>query len=165
MSHTNRNFVIAYILLVGLPLVGLAGVLKTGRTIKAPVSIDGTWKIDSTSPRAGGQFCEKAIAALSTSSFAISQSGKTLTVTLHNPAKTSGQGFLEDTNLGAALATTDSSISDCPAGQILILTASIAPNTNPRSMTGSLSVKDCPSCAGIEFHAVRQPKTQGGGSH
>ena len=32
MVQSNRNFIIAYILLVGLPVLGLIGVLKTGRS-------------------------------------------------------------------------------------------------------------------------------------
>src|SRR5208283_757233 len=43
MSRTNRNFVFAYTFLVILPLAGLAGILKTGRNLTAPVSIDGVW--------------------------------------------------------------------------------------------------------------------------
>ena len=33
MVQSNRNFIIAYILLVGLPVLGLIGVLKTGRRV------------------------------------------------------------------------------------------------------------------------------------
>ena len=165
MSHTNRNFVIAYILLVGLPLLGLVGILRSGRALKAPVSIDGSWKVESVSARGPGQACEKAISGLSSPSFRIEQSGKNLTIALHNPAKTSAQGSLDGTNLGVPLVTTDDSASGCVAGQTLILTAMIVPGTEPRSMTGSFSVKDCPSCAAIEFRAVKQPKGQAGGLH
>jgi hypothetical protein len=61
MSHTNRNFVVAYTLLVGLPLLGLAGVLRSGRNITAPISIDGTWKIETQS--SSTQACAKSIAS------------------------------------------------------------------------------------------------------
>ena len=43
MSPTNRNFVMAYIVLVGLPLLGLVGVLRNGRALSAPVSVEGRW--------------------------------------------------------------------------------------------------------------------------
>ncbi len=162
MSHTNRNFVIAYILLVGLPLAGLAGVLKTGRSLKAPISIDGNWKIDSASPHTAGQACEKAISALSASSFAVSQSGKTLTLTLQNASKTSSDGSLDGRSLNVPLATTDSATAGCAAGQTLVLSATVEAETQPTSMAGVMWVTDCPACATIQFHAVRQPRSQAG---
>jgi hypothetical protein len=165
MSRTSRNFIIAYILLVGLPLIGLAGVLKTGRHLAAPIAIDGTWKMDIQTANTAGQSCEKAISSLSASSFGIAQSGKTLTMTLQNPSKTSGDGSLEGSSLNVPLTTTDSSIAGCAAGQTLVLTATIEPNSNPRSMGGVMWVTDCPSCAKIQFHAVRQPKSPAGAGH
>ncbi len=39
MSPSNRKFVLAYILLVGLPLLGLIGVLRAGRNLAAPAAI------------------------------------------------------------------------------------------------------------------------------
>ena len=47
MPHTNRNFVVAYILLVGLAVARLRGVLKSGRSLTAPISVDGTWKVEA----------------------------------------------------------------------------------------------------------------------
>jgi hypothetical protein len=165
MSHSNRNFVIAYILLVGLPLLGLAGILKSGRDLKAPLAIDGTWKIDSLSAHTEGQSCEKAISSLAAQSFAVSQSGKTLTLTLNNAAKTSAAGTLDGRSVTVPLAAADSSVSGCPAGQTYALTASIVPDTAPRAMNGTFSANDCSSCARIEFHAVREPKNPRPGAH
>ncbi|HEY3971924.1 MAG TPA: cation:proton antiporter [Candidatus Sulfotelmatobacter sp.] len=47
MSHKSRNFVVAYALLVGLPLLGLGAVLRTGRTTQAPTAIGGVFKLES----------------------------------------------------------------------------------------------------------------------
>jgi len=163
MSHTNRNFVIAYTLLVGLPLAGLAGVLKSGHSLRAPVAIEGTWKIDSTSLHTAGQSCEKAVSALAASSFLISQSGKTLTFTLQNAAQTSGDGSLDGTSVNVPLAVTDSAVQGCAAGQAVVLTGTIQPDSDPRSISGLIWVAECPACATIQFHAVRQPKAQRGG--
>ena len=165
MSSTNRRFIFAYLLLVGLPLAGLAGVLRTGRHLAAPISIDGSWKVDILTATTPGQSCEKAVSSLAASSFGISQSGKGLTLTLQNPSKTSGDGTLEGRSLNVPLATTDSSVPGCAASQTLVLTATIDPESQPRSMAGAMWVTDCPSCAKIQFHAVRQPKSQLGGAH
>ena len=165
MSHTNRNFVIAYILLVGLPLAGLAGVLRSGRGISAPISIDGTWKVEPSSVHSTGQSCDQALSSFPVSAFAISQSGKTLTLTLTNPAKTSAEGSILGKNLKVVMGTTDSTAAGCAAGQALALTATVVPGSEPRSMSGVVSVSDCPSCAAIEFKAFRQAKSQSGGMH
>jgi Kef-type K+ transport system membrane component KefB len=42
MSRASRNFVISYILLVGLPLLLLVGVLRVGRGLKAPSPTEAT---------------------------------------------------------------------------------------------------------------------------
>ena len=165
MSSTNRRFIVAYIILVGMPLLGLAGVLKVGRGINAPYSIDGTWKLDPASIRPTGQSCDKALAALSASSFVISQSGQTLMLTLNNAAKISAQGSLQGPNLKVLLGMTDASAAGCTAGQPLMLTATIDPKAEPRSLTGALSVGGCASCTAVEFRASRQPKSQSGGAH
>jgi hypothetical protein len=165
MSHTNRNFVIAYILLVGLPLAGLAGVLRSGRSLTAPISVDGSWKLEADSIHSSGQSCDKALSSLSPSSFSISQSGKSLMLTLNNPAKTTAEGSLEGKVVKAQVGTTDSSTAGCTAGQPLLLMATVDPKSEPRSLAGVLSVNGCSSCGSVEFRAVRQPKIPSGAGH
>lgn len=45
MTHANRNFAFAYVLLVALPLFGLARVLRSERKFSAPMSVGGLWTI------------------------------------------------------------------------------------------------------------------------
>lgn len=47
MSPANRKFVVAYILLVGLPVLGLIGVLRVGRKLAAPVAVRSTVKLEA----------------------------------------------------------------------------------------------------------------------
>lgn len=165
MSRTNRNFVIAYILLVGLPLAGLIGILKTGRSLRAPISIDGTWKVEADMSRAGASPCAQAISSLANSPLVISQSGKSLILTFNNGPRTTGSGFLEGKSLTAPLALEPANGSGCIATQALTLVATVDPHSEPRSVTGSLTVNDCPSCTPLEFHAVRQPRPRKEGAH
>src|SRR5689334_5282388 len=104
MPHTSRNFVVAYILLVGLPLLGLAGVLRTGWSLVAPISIDGNWKIQGDASRITGQPCSKTLTALLNSSLAISQSGRSLALTFNTPSKIPASGSLDGTSLKALIA-------------------------------------------------------------
>lgn len=160
MSSTNRRFIVAYVVLVGIPLAALAGVLKIGRGLTAPISIDGTWKTEAKAVPAS-QPCNQAISSLLDSPLVISQSGKTLELSLKTgAAKITVPGALEGTKIEASLG----SAAGCPADQLVTLVASVNPKAEPRSLTGSLSVTNCAACA-VEFRAVRQPKTQSGGAH
>ena len=165
MSHTSRNFVVAYILLVGLPLLGLAGVLRSGRRLTAPVSVDGAWKIETDAGLLAGPSCDKPGSAFS--SMVISQSGKSFVVTFNNVSKIASSGILDGKNLKVSVVPErdPSSKSGCTNDQPLTLTATIDPNAEPRSLTGVLSVNGCPSCVPVKFHAVRQPRAAGGGAH
>ena len=161
MSSTNRRFIIAYILLVGLPLAGLAGVLRAGRHLAAPISIEGSWKIEASASRPVALPCDHAVASLLNSTLFVSQSGKTLELTLNGISKTVVPGQLEGRQIRASLGVR----AGCPADQRITLKASIGPETEPNLLTGSLSVENCPLCSPFEFRAVRQPKNQGGGGH
>jgi hypothetical protein len=168
MSHRSRNFVIAYILLVGLPLLGLAGVLRKGRNLTAPISVDGVWKIEADTGRLATLSCDPSLSFSSSSvSVVISQSGKSLVLTFNNAAKTVSSGVLEGKNLKASVVLERdlSNKGGCGDDEPFTLTATVDPNTEPRSMTGLLSVNACPSCVPVEFHAVRQPRVAGGGAH
>jgi hypothetical protein len=165
MSHTNRNFVMAYILLVGLPLLGLAGVLRSGRSLVAPISVDGVWRIEPDTSHLIVQACAKSAAALSASSVVISQSGKSLVLAFNNAAKTVASGTLDGANLKVSLAPSRDSSSEAGCDQGVVLAATVDPKTEPRALTGVLSVAGCPSCAPIEFHALRQPRGANGGAH
>ena len=71
MVQSNRNFIIAYILLVGLPVLGLVGVLKTGRGVAAPISLDGTWTLQADSSRLASLPCGKSLATSDFCDFAV----------------------------------------------------------------------------------------------
>lgn len=165
MSRTNRNFVIAYIILVGLPLAGLVGVLRSGRSLTAPISIDGTWKVEADTSHLDPASCSQAVTSLSNSSLVISQSGKSLLLTFSNGPKGSSAGVLDGKNMSAPLMLEPLSGSGCIGTQAMTLVAVVDAHAEPRSMIGSLSMNDCPSCAPIAFHGVRLPRAKREGGH
>jgi len=165
MSNTSRNFIVAYVLLVGLPLVGLAGVLRTGRSLVAPISVDGVWKIEGDASRLAAQPCAKSVSSLSNTSVVISQSGKNLVLTFNNASKTVASGTIDGKSVKASVVLTrDSSDNGC-GDQPAAWTATIDPKSEPKSLSGALSFNACPSCVPVEFHALKQPRAAGGGAH
>lgn len=165
MSHTNRNFVIAYIVLVGLPLAGLAGVLRVGRGVKAPISVDGTWKLQTDSSSLNPVPCSQALASLSNSSLVISQSGRSVVLSFLGTARATGSGAIDGQTLTGVLVPSESSPSQCAGDSAVTLTATVDLKADPRMLTGELSVNNCPSCAGTKFSAVRLPRTRSGEAH
>jgi hypothetical protein len=157
--HANRNFVIAYILLVGLPLLALVGVLRSGRSLNAPFSVDGAWKIDARATHPSTTPCGDFLSSISNSPVSISQSGTSLVIGLGGKTTT---GTLAGKAIKAQFAGADNpNAADCK-DRGLTLTATLDPLTEPRTLSGRLSVENCDSCVPVEFRAVKQPRPAGG---
>jgi hypothetical protein len=165
MSNTNRNFIIAYILLVGLPILGLAGILKRGHKITAPVSVDGVWKLHADTAHLAALPCGKSLASAPDIAMAISQSGGNFTWSLVDGPKSAGSGVLDGATLRIAVVPSVpwSSEADCGRGHEFMLLATVDPKTNPRSLTGTISLNDCPSCSPVEFRGFQQAPAGKGG--
>jgi hypothetical protein len=160
MSKTSRNFVVAYILLVGLPILGLVGVLKSGRSLAAPISIDGVWQLRADPAQLAALPCGKTFAD-GAPTLSISQSGKNFSWNLGSLNPSSGSssdasGVIDGTTLHASLLPAGSaSDGGCGQSRALTLVATVNPKADPRSLAGTLSLNDCASCAPVAFNAVR----------
>lgn len=144
---------------MALPVLGLVGILKSGRGLSAPFSVDGAWKIEPRNPSASS--CGSLLSSISNAPLSISQSGKSLVVSLSGGTKTS-TGTLDGKIVTAQFPGIDKSSTALCGEHGLNLTATLDPTAEPRTLSGTLSFDDCPSCAPMEFRAVRQPKTPGG---
>ncbi|MGD1022144.1 MAG: hypothetical protein ABR880_05120 [Candidatus Sulfotelmatobacter sp.] len=167
MSHTNRNFILAYTFLVALPVLGLVGILKSGRSLTAPISVDGMWQLQADAVRLAALPCGKTLAENPDTALVISQSGKNFTLSLSNDPKSTGSGELDGTTLRASLAPSAAWSDDagCGTGRELSLVAKVDPKADPRSLVGVLSVNHCPECRAVEFQAVRQSPPVRKGPH
>src|SRR5207245_2606549 len=138
MSKANRNFIIAYVVLVGLPILGLVGVLKTGRTLGAPFSVDGTWKLQADAVRLQALPCGKSLASPDIA-MSVSQSGANFTLDLVSGPKSLSSGVLDGTNWEASIMPLAANDAECGRGRELELVATLDPKANPRSLTGTIS--------------------------
>jgi hypothetical protein len=146
---------------VGLPLLGLVGILRSGRSLTAPFSVDGAWKIESGAGRLPASPCGNFLSSVSNAPLSISQSGKSLVVTLSGGTKAT-TGTLEGKTIKAQFTGADKSGAAACGDGSLTLAATLDPLAEPRTLSGTLSVEGCGSCTPLEFHAVRQPKNPGG---
>ena len=164
MTHSNRNFVFAYVLLVALPVVGLAGVLRSGRNLSAPMSVGGLWKISANSDQFAGLPCGKILLAQN-AAFTISQSGRAFTLNVPNAGWTASSGAVEGTTINATLIPAVAAKEAGCGDHSLSLTAIVDTKANPRSLLGVLRVQDCPGCAAIEFRGIRDEQAKAKETH
>lgn len=158
MPHSNRNFAIAYVFLVALPITGLVGVLRSGRDLKAPISVDGGWKFRTGASRGDLSPCLSLLGLDADTPITISQSGRYLAI---GGAKAGGTGVLEGSALHAVLRPAGGAPpANCAGEGSVALAATVDPKGNPSAISGVLSVDGCPSCGSVEFQAVRQASTQ-----
>jgi hypothetical protein len=167
MSRTNRNFLIAYVVLVVLPIAGLFGVLKHGRSLAAPISVDGVWRLDADLSQIAALPCGSSLASTQYSAVTISQSGKNFTLSLNNGPKATASGVIEGTALKASVLPSAAwaSQAGCGSDHVLTLTATVDPKSEPRTLAGLLTVSECSSCAPVELRAVREIQAGGKKSH
>jgi hypothetical protein len=159
VSHSNRNFAIAYLFLVALPITGLVGILRTGRNLKAPTSVDGAWSIEATATN-GTISCVNTLGLDRNTPVTISQSGKNFEI---NAGKAPGAGVIEGTTLQASLrpAGTLPAAANCGRDGFVMLTATVDTKASPQVLAGTLSLPACPACESVEFHAVKQAQKKG----
>ena len=154
---SRKKLFVAYILLVGVPLLGLLGILRAGEHLAAPISVGGTWNLEGDRAPLAGSRCKSALANISQPFFAISQSGSHLTFTLNNPEQTALPGTirLNTVTVGSDSALADAS-GDCAHPQAIHLQAALYKQRSQRVLLGTLSLAGCADCPSLPFRAVRQ---------
>ena len=159
MSHTKRNLMVAYICLVGLPLLALVGVLKKGHALAAPFAVDGVWIMETEAIHLSALPCGNFLSSVTNAPVLISQSGKTLVLTL-NGGSMSTASVLEVETIKASFTPTGSSTeADCSVDRTFTLTATLDHKSNPRTLIGTLAVDGCARCKPVKFRAASQPGT------
>jgi hypothetical protein len=164
MSRTNRNFVLAYAFLVILPLAGLAGILKGGRRLTAPVSIDGAWIVQVDSAQLDSLPCGNVLTAIPDKAMVISQSGKSFVLSFPSGPKITASGTLDGTTLRASITSPEPSSETSCTNQLSML-ATVDRRADANFLVGALSAPSCPTCASVGFHAERQAAGAPKGGH
>ena len=161
LKRTNLNFAVAYVILVALPLLGLAGVLRRGRTLAAPVSVGGLWRIQASADHQVISACARSL-ALANASFTISQSGKNFIISFANSRISPASGTIEGTAIRARIVSVAEWAHEggCNEGHSLMLTATVDSNIHPQFLAGMLSFANCEACAPVQFRGVREDEAK-----
>ncbi len=154
----GKNFAVAYLILVIIPMLGLAGVLRSGSKLIAPSSIGGHWRMQANAPGLAPLPCAGSMATMRDVDFTISQSGRYFALKFANPVMPSTSGFIEGTTIKANISLPAEGVKEagCSGGHEFSMIATLDSKTIPNSMAGLLSEKDCAACSPAEFRAVRE---------
>lgn len=158
MKSANKNFAAAYLILVIIPVLGLAGVLRSGRKLVAPTAIAGRWKMQVNALALAALPCAGSVATLRDVGFTTSQSGRYFTLSFANSVLPSTSGFIEGTTIKVSMSLPAKAVKEagCSGGHVFSLIATLDSKADPSFMTGFLAVNDCATCAPAEFRAVRE---------
>lgn len=162
---STRAMIVAYISLVGIPLLGLIGILHGGRHLRAPLSVGGNWNLTADLSPWAGKPCGDLLAGIKQPAFNISQSGAMLVFTLNNPQAATFGGTLRGTELTAGAVASSATAGDaCSPAEAVSMNAVVGKAGAQSALSGTLQLRNCATCAPIAFKAIRQVSAKKGGA-
>ena len=159
----TRRLVVAYVLLVGLPLVLLLSILRAGSHLTAPLSVGGAWTVTADLAPIAGTRCKELLENIRQPFIKVSQSGTRLIFNLDDKAGTTIPGTIQDATLTMAQDSALSSTGGCSDPRAIYLKAKVENQGPERTMTGILGFRGCDACAPVSFRAVRKARAANGG--
>lgn len=132
---------IQYLLMVGLPILGVFGLLQIGQQLTPPVSVGGDWLIEVTPAAGANAICGQFLIQADRPRLTILQSGPRLVLTFNDAAKTALPGSIDDLTLTAT--TPD-----------IRVTTSVDRQIEPNRLHGKIAFSNC--AESVPFQAVRQ---------
>jgi len=155
---SKRRLIVAYICLVGAPLLGLLGILRAGQHLTPPVSVGGAWYLEANFGALAGGSCRDLLTSVNQPFLSIFQSGTNLVLSLNNPQKTTVPGSIRDAAITVRRegAPVPGETGACTNPQSIQLKATVDNQGGQRVLTGTLAIQGCAACELIPFRAVRQ---------
>lgn len=161
---TKRRMLTAYACLVGVPLLGLLGILRAGQHLRAPLSVGGPWNLEADFGSLAGRPCGEFLKGVKAPFFTISQSGADLVATLNLPSAPPLEGKLEGRSLkiGAANSPASGAFGPCAGPESIYLTATVGGQGREHTLDGVLGISGCAGCTPVPFRAVQDvPRRKG----
>jgi hypothetical protein len=151
-----------YLALVGIPILGVLGILRLGENLTPPISVGGAWSVEVSPPIAGDPACGNPLIQSLPPVLTISQSGPHLQLTLNDPERTTLAGEIrgETVTAEAVVSGTGNEAHASEDAAPTSLAASVDRQADPSRLRGVLITTRCSLRTEMPFTAVRQP---GGG--
>lgn len=142
--------ILAYLALVGIPLVGLLGVLRLGAHLSAPAAVHGAYALTlpaPTEPCLAGNFPEDGPRVV------IAQSGPIVQVHLGGPSGFELRGRTDAGSLQASGPIAPRRLAGCAADSIGF-TGTVTRTPEAWRLAGSLRLVPCDGCAPVPVAGV-----------
>lgn len=158
---SKRQLITAYLLMVGIPLLGLVGILRVGSHLTAPLSVGGRWNVEADFKSLASSPCGAVLASAEQPRLRIVQSGRDLILTLNNGLRTTVPATLDGSTLTTGTASPDAVqrvaavIPGCSGPESIYLDGTVSRQGSQEFLTGQVILKTCPECAPVQFYAVR----------
>jgi hypothetical protein len=153
--------ILLYLLLVGIPVLGLSGLMRLGRRLNPPISVAGTWSMQTNSRAVGASPCVDPFARTVHLVLTITQSGTHLLLRLNDEEGSIMTGEIYGPNLSAkTLVRPDSPLVDVSSRNptAILFNAAVDRRTQPDRLVGQLNFSDLPPCGNLAFTATRDRK-------
>ena len=155
MIRTASRSILLYLALVGLPVVGVLGILHLGQRLTAPVSVGGAWIVEIAPGSATDPSCADPPIRSNRPVLTISQSGPRLALILNNGGRTNLTGEIRGVTITAGEPRPpEASAVNTSHPAIIAIHAAVDRLPEPDRLRGLLTVSGCR--AAVSFAATRQ---------
>ncbi len=157
----KMKLLITYLTLVGLPVLGVLGVLHVGRGLTSPVSVSGSWNVEVSRQLSGYSSCEDVLRQSQPLVLTISQSGPHVFLSFDNNKKIKLAGAIESTSVNASSLHLSARTvwDDRNSPDAMRLYATFDREAGAGRLVGSLNFNKCPGAPEMTFIATRQTKS------
>jgi hypothetical protein len=151
--------ILLYILLVGIPVLGVVGILRLGQGLRPPTSVGGTWVVEIGRPAVEAPSCIAEHLGSHHLVLSISQSGTHLLVTLSGEKRTTLEGEIKDGSITAGSHRRLGAGAEAPGEDVAAIGfhATVDRREKTDRLLGMLTFSESMTRAAAPFIAMRQP--------
>jgi hypothetical protein len=154
--HTLR-VILQYAVLVGIPFLGVLGVMNLGAKLSPPPSIQGKWILDADIESNKRTPCAQRLSGFQDKAITIFQSGYFLEIRIPNPKRDLLAGRLEGATL---LAEAPPALFGDDVFGLLRITGAVEPDGGGRVMRGVIAMPRQVDCVPVPFVARLSPESR-----
>jgi hypothetical protein len=144
------RFLLEYTVLVGLPFLGVLGILKSGKSLSAPPSIDGTWSLEARLDENEDTPCAEHLASFREPLLRIRQSGVFVEVSLFNGPGDRLHGRFDD---GRLVAEAKPALFGDDVFDLLRVNGTLTEENGQRILRGVIEMPRRIDCAPVPYIA------------
>lgn len=154
--------ILLYVGLVGIPILGILGLLQMGQRLSAPISLAGKWSAQLTPPNSHEFAGEDSLLRPGPTTLNITQSGPNLLLSFEQDPKSTFAGNIRDVTIDAGMVRQGATPTRTSNGTIAIyFHGRVDHQTKPDRLVGVLIFEDGSSRTEVPLTAIRQDEVRG----